>query len=175
MTTSTKITYSNLFSESWNNIYNLINSKSNVVDPTTSSSEFRKWVFSREPDIKASEFTGYPYIVVYNSEVTIETESKGKSLDGKSQIVIWTIEIEIVTSDRGNNNTDGKGQVHMDAISDDIVETLMNKSNRNTIRANGLYFPSINPSGVVPEVKSNELCYRRSFILGYKSKMQVSA
>jgi hypothetical protein len=175
MTTPTLITKSNLFSESWNNIYNLINSKTNVADPTISSSEFRKWVFSREPDVKAAEFSGYPYIVVNNSEVDVDTKGKGRSVDGKSQIVTWTIEIDVVTSDRGHNDQDGKGQVHMDAISDDIMETLMSITNRNTIKANGLYFPSVKPTGVVQEAKSNELCFRRSFILGFLNKMQVSA
>ena len=76
-----KVTYSNLFSESRNNVVTIV--KSDVSDPTTSPSEYRKWIYSREPDTKSSDFSGYPFIIVHNSEVDFEREDS--SGDGKKK------------------------------------------------------------------------------------------
>ncbi|KKM25258.1 hypothetical protein LCGC14_1596790 [marine sediment metagenome] len=60
---ASQVTYTNLFSESRANVIALITS-TNVPDPIISSAEYRKWIYSREPDVKASDFKGYPYIIV---------------------------------------------------------------------------------------------------------------
>jgi hypothetical protein len=168
-----RVTYQNIFSESWNNIYSLVNSKTNIIDPTTTSSEYRKWIYSREPDVKSIEFKGYPFIIVNPAEQ--DFENTGKSLDGKSQTIAWTIVIEVVCSDRGFNNNDGKGLTHLDAISDDVFQTFKNMTNRKTLMTNGLYFFDVSASGVSTEPLSEELVYKRTFVLAFKTKMQISS
>lgn len=167
-----QITYQNLFSESRTNVLNLISTTSNVSDPTISSAEFRKWIYSREPDIKANDFAGYPFIIVHHSDVDVE--EKG-SLDGKSKRVSWSVEIEIVSSDRGYASTDGKGATHMDTISNSIMKTLLNITNRNTLSNLSMKFSQPSTTSVSTDIVNNELVFRRSIFAPFKSRIQVSA
>jgi len=170
--TADRVDYTNLFSESWNNIYQLIKDTSNVPDPISSSGQYRKWVYSREPDVKASDFGGYPFIIVYPSE--FDQEQEGSSHDGKSKFLSWPIEIEVVTSDRGYGCKDGLGQSHLDTISNSIVQTLNDVTNRALLRRNGLYFVNPKSGGQSQDPLAKELVYRRSFMLALRGKMQVS-
>ena len=169
---ASQVTYTKLFSESRNNVVALLTS-SNVSDPTISAAEFRKWIYSREPDVKSSSFKGYPFLIVHPCDLDIEAE-KG-SLDGKSKFVFWDIEIEIVTSDRGYGENDAQGLSHMDAISDDILETFMKITNRKTLGSNSMKFVNPTTTAVGSEVIENELVYRRSVMISFKSRIQVSA
>lgn len=167
-----QVTYENLFSESRNNVVALVTS-SNVPDPTLSSAEYRKWIYSREPDAKSSEFTGYPYIIIHPCDLDIERERS--SVDGRSKFVNWDIEIEIVTSDRGYGEGDGQGLTNMDTISNSIIKTFMNITNRNTLSTNSMKFVNPTTTAVGTEVMENELVYRRSVIISFSSRIQVSA
>ncbi len=167
-----QVTYQNLFSESRNNVVALVTS-TNVPDPTLSSAEFRKWIYSREPDIKSTDFKGYPFLVI--NPVDLDIEAEGGSLDGKSKFIYWDIEIEIVTSDRGYGEKDGKGLTYMDSISNSLIKTFMNITNRKTLSKNSMKFVNPTTTAVGTEVIDNELVYRRSIILSFKSRIQVSA
>jgi len=165
------ITKSNLFSEARNNIVDIVSA--NVSDPISSASEFRKWIYAREPDIKSAGFKGFPIIIIHPSELGIDENRK--SLDLKSKQVNWTIEIEIVSSDRGNGSNGGKGLSHMDSISNSIMEVLNDKTNLNTLRSNRLHKLTFSTSGVITESLADELVYRRSFILSMMAKFQTSS
>jgi hypothetical protein len=153
-----KVASTNLISEPRNNVVSLISNKSNVADPITSSSEYRKWIYSRDPDIKAADFAGYPFIVI--NPATIDT-SNGASLDMTRRFVDWTIEIEVVSSDRGQGNRAGKGLTHNDAITDDILETLLKVANRKTLISQGMSLNTPIISDVLIEPLKHELTYRR--------------
>ncbi len=167
-----QVTYQNLFSESRNNVVALMTSK-NIPDPISSSAEFRKWIYSREPDVKSIGFKGYPYIIVNPSDLDIERE--GGSLDMKSKFVFWDIEIEIITSDRGYGENDGKGLTYMDTISDSLIKTFMDKDNRVILSNNSMKFVNPTTTSVGTEVIEDELVYRRSILISFKSRIQVSA
>ena len=167
-----QLTYQNLFSESRNNVVALITS-TNVPDPTISSAEFRKWIYSREPKTKSNDFRGYPYLVVHPSDLDIERE--GGSLDGKSKFVYWDIEIEIITSDRGYGEKDGNGLTHMDSISNNLIKTFMNITNRNTLSTNSMKFVNPTTTAVGTEIIEDEVVYRRSILISFQSRIQVSA
>lgn len=165
------VTYTNLFSEARNNIVSLITS--NVSDPVTSSSEFRKWIYSRLPDVKDSEFSGYPLIIVHPADVDIAMG--GSTLDGKSKNVSWDVEIEIVTSDRGYGGNSGKGLTHMDSISDSLMQVFMDKSNRNTLTGYRMQMTEPTTTNVVTDVIADELIYRRSIMFSFSSRIHISA
>lgn len=169
---ATQVIYSNLFSESRNNVIALLTSV-NVPDPTISSAGFRKWIYSRTPDVKANEFKGYPFLIVHPADADIDED--GGTLDGKSKIVYWNIEIEIVCSDRGYGDNVGKGLSYMDEITDSLAKTFMNISNRKTLTTNSMAFSNVTTSSVTTDVIENELVYSRSIILSFKSRIQVSA
>jgi len=166
--TATVVNNSNLLSESWQNIYDIINNKSNVTDPTTPATEKRKWVYSRVPVVKAVDFKGFPFIVIHPSTIDFgDTQSANR----QTQTVSFSIEVEVFTCDRGFGNQDAKGMSQLDAISDDILQSLNAQSSRNTLSGNGLYFIKPNATTVSSEEFDNTLIYRRSFIValrGYK-------
>ena len=165
-----QVTYSNIFSEARDNIVSIISD--NVSDPITTSSEYRKWIYSRYPDTKANDFSKFPFIVVHPTDVDIEEQG---SLDMKSKNVSWGIEIEVVTCDRGYGREDGKGLSHMDDICDSIIEQLMSKTNRQTLSANSLKFTTPTTTSVVVENVDNTKIYRRSIMVDCRSRIPISA
>ncbi len=171
---ASQVNYTNLFSESRNNVTALLTS-ANVPDPNISSAEYRKWIYSREPDVKASDFTGYPFIIVYPAGVDFEEEKGKGSVDMKSKPIFWNIEIEVITSDRGYGEKDGKGLTNIDSISNNIVKTFMNKTNRITLGNNSMKFVNPSTTSVNIEDFHNERVYRRSIMLSFESRIQVSA
>lgn len=167
---ATFVNKNNLFSEARNNVVDLIKTKIN--DPATSSSEFRKFIYSRRPDVKATDFSGYPYIVVNPSDISLSEQG---SVDGKTKTATWNIEIEVVTSDRGYGNKDGKGLTHMDNFSDQIISIFADQTNKTTLRNNGIAFATPSSTPVSNEIIHNELVYERTFIYTFRSRKRVSA
>jgi len=169
---ATRVTYENIFSETRTNVYDLLNSRTNVPDPVSSTSQHRKFVYSRFPDVKATSFGGYPFIVVRGADQ--ETEQEGASLDNKSKFVNFTVDIEVYASDRGYGKEDGKGLSHADTISNAIFKTLNNKTNQNTLQANALSFANLTSTNIQEQDFHNERVYFRSFIFNLRTKMQVT-
>jgi hypothetical protein len=163
-----KVTYKNLFSESWNNVKELVKTK--VSDPISSSSQSRKWIYSRIPDVKNEQFKGYPFIVIY--PVSINVGGELNSLNGKSKSVSWDVEVEIFSSDRGYK--EGNGALYSDSISNQIMEVFLDKTNRDSLMANSMFFSRPNTTSVTQDVIENELIYRRLILLPFRSKIQVS-
>lgn len=168
-----QITYANLFSEPRNNVLSLIDDRTKVADPLSVSSQWRKFIYSRFPDTKATDFKGYPFIVLKSTD--LDTEIPDSSADGRSKILNFEIEIEIYTSDRGFGSAAGKGLSHMESISDDVVETLMNITNRKTLKSFGLAFATIEPTRISEQALKNEMTYKRIVPLTFRNKMKVSA
>ena len=169
-----QVTYENLFSEARANVVALINS--NVTDPTITSTQVRKWIYSSEPDVKSSSFKGYPVLVVNHADVDIlgEGDNRG-SLDGKSKPVFWSIEVEVITSDRGYAGKDGQGATQMDSISNSIMKTFNDKTNKTTLSNQSMKFSNPTTTAVNSDVIQNEKVFRRSILLPFQSRIQVSA
>ncbi len=85
------------------------------------------------------------------------------------------LDIEIVTSDRGYGEDDGKGLTYVDSISNNLTTTFMDITNRKTLSLNSLKFANVTSTSVVTEVVEDELVYRRSILLSFRSRIQVSA
>ena len=168
-----QVTYATLFSEPRNNVLNLIDNRTNVADPLTSSSGKRKFIYSRFPDAKSTDFKGYPFIVLRSTD--LDTEVPESSADGKSKFVNFDIDIEIYTSDTAYGSLSGKGLVHMEAISDDVVETLNNITNRKNLKALGLAFAMVQPTAISEQIIKNQNVYKRIIPMTFRNKMQVSA
>ncbi len=168
-----QVNYANLFSEARNNVVTLLSNSSNVSDPTLSTAEYRKWIYAREPDVKSSDWAGYPCFIINPAEVDFDED--GGTVDMQSKWVHWDMEIEIITSDRGYGGNDGLGLSHMDTISNSIVKTLMNKTNRISLGNNSMKFAIPTTTGVVTETVQNELVFRRSILISFKTRMQVTA
>lgn len=168
MTAST-VEYDNLYSESWNNIYQMLLAQ--LDDPSDPSGN-RKFIYVRNPDVKSLTFKDYPYVVVPPVEVTFGDK---ESLNRKSSMVNFNMEIEVVTADRAYGSRDAKGAVDNDTISDQLVEILNDATNRKTLSSNGLNFIRPNSTPATPETENNTLVFRRSFILSFSSRKRISA
>ena len=168
---ATKVTYANLLSESRNNVVDIISA--NVSDPISSASEYRKWIYSRMPDVKDAAFKGYPLIIVEPSGIDIESEDS--SGDGKHKFVSWTINIEVRTSDRGYGSADGQGLIQIDTISDSIMQQFLSMTHRNTLGANSMKFSAPTTEPVLTITEQNELIYRRIIGLRFRNLIPISA
>lgn len=166
-----QVNFTNLYSEPRNRIVALITS-SNIPDPIASSAEFRKWIYSREPDIKSTDFKGYPFLIIGPTDVDIEREEG--SGDGKHKFVNFIIGIEVRTSDRGFGEKDGKGLSHMDSISNSFIKTFSDVTNRNTLALNSMEFIEILTDSVETLTTKNELIYRRVITLSFRSRLAIS-
>lgn len=170
MVTGAIVTYSNLFSETRNNILALLDNRSNVADPI--SVQYRKWIYSREPDVKAADFKGYPYIILHDVAVGFDER---KTVNVKSGYVHMTCEIEIVTSDVGVGNMAGRGATDNDSIANDVLETFLNAANLTTLRTNGLAFIKPEATPATDEESYSTKVFRRSIILTMGARKRLSA
>ena len=165
----TKVNYSNLVSKPRENVIDLISDSSNVADPISSSAEFRKWIYSRTPDVKSGNFSGYPFIIV--SACKFDPDETGNE---RRKFVSWTIDLEVISSDRGYGNNDGKGLSHNDAITDDILQTFLDYTNRGTLRNYGMSFSRPVVSDIIVVQMQNELVYRRIITLSFSERLKIS-
>jgi len=128
------LTSATLLEQSHANIYNLINSRSNVPDPADSSGT-RKFVHVRMPRTTGRHFAGYPFIIVHRTRL-----GKGKSLIGLTKSFIdYNISIEVYTQDSSSNSSGNpNGSEQINQIVDDIRETLDNVTNKKTLLSYGM-------------------------------------
>lgn len=168
--TATRVSYSTLSSQPWQNVYDVVNTRTNVADPLSISG--RKFVYSfREPDVNATGFQGFPYVIVKSPSYSPSRQTVNR----KSAQQDFVCELEIVTCDRGRNENDALGPAQMAAITDDVLQTFSDVTIRNSLRLNGLLFSFPSSSPVVAEPFKNTLVYRRVVSLPFKTRMPVSA
>ena len=151
------------------NLLALLDTRSKVADPVDPSG-VRKFVYSREPDVNKQGFAGFPYIILPG---TTFVPSK-QTVDRKSAQQDFTCEIEVVTCDRGRGDADGQGQVQLDSITNDVLHTLMDRTNRGTLSRSGIYFMASAAQPPVVEPFKDTLVYRRSFAVSFRTRMPVS-
>jgi hypothetical protein len=168
---ASRVTYSTVFSQSWQNVYDVVNNRTYVPDPSGGTG--RKFVYSREPDVKAISFAGFPYVVVNGSGATFD--KKSQSLDRKRTNVSFSAQIDIVTCDRGFGASDGQGFSQLNTICDNIAKTFNDATVRRSLQANSLSFANVDASEVVVEEFHNTLVYRRTLIVTFQTRMAVSA
>jgi len=137
MTTAVALNRTNLYSQFYFNIHNLLDDRDNVADPRDPTGH-RNFVRSREPSFSRGD--DFPLIVVNPANVNTSETRLG---DDKTAEVSGEIVVEVWSTDdafRTNTTTDvhGKGLTHLDAISDDVIQTLNSVANRNTLRANNI-------------------------------------
>lgn len=134
VSTSAKIVYSTVLSQSFANLFNLINTRSNVVDPIDSTG-VRKFVYSKMPDVSNRNFSGFPFIVVSRSS----PDRKRLSVDGRVSDMLYEFSIIVYSKNRGTDSSgDPQGAEYADSIANDIFETLSDEGNKRTLRGYGL-------------------------------------
>jgi hypothetical protein len=163
------INKSTLFSSGWSNIYSIVNTRSNIADPSDSSGS-RKFIYSRLPNIKGD--ISFPFIVLNQPKIINQTRP---SLNAKRKMVSYAIEIEVYTSDFfTNGNVNGKGQNQLNSICDDVYETFNKDTVRQTLKDARIENVNIitNDMNVDMDLHNN-IVYIGSFTLTFSNKKDV--
>ena len=125
---SARITKSNVQNQSFANLYNLINNRSNVPDPIDNTGN-RKFVHVRLPRV-GRNFPGFPFIVMNRAG-----PSKGLSTASLTQsLMSYDSSVTVYTRDGDSDSRgDANGAEQNDNITDNIIVTLNNSTNRQTL------------------------------------------
>lgn len=131
----TNWTYDKLELSAYDNIFEVIDTRTNVADPKDSNGN-RKFVYDHAPEVKGSDFGGYPCIFV-NMPVIEHDE---QSVDGTMRFVSGTIEIITRASIFGTNNFDSSvGRKDILNIGSDLIKTFNSSSVKQQLRTAGMY------------------------------------
>ncbi len=125
---SAKVTKSAIQRQSFANLYNLINNRSNVPDPADDTG-IRKFVHVRFPRT-GRNFPGFPFIVINRMKPT-----KGNSTASLTKsFMSYDTTLTVYTQDEDADGTGHpNGAEQSEIISDDVIETLNSADNRKTL------------------------------------------
>ena len=169
--TTAAIDDTNLFSQPYINLFNLLDNQDNIPDPSGKTN--RKMVYTRFPDVDggSESFKGYPFIVV--NPIGSE-ESNEFSLDRTRANVGWEVEVEVYSSDR-IQNLQGNGRNYLDQISNNLIKTINSLSNKKTLSALGM--SNLNANVLSMDIISlgGETTYRRRFMVEFSRRLIISA
>ena len=122
----------NLISQSFANVWNILNDRDNVADPLDALGG-RKLLYAKIPNTSARDFEGYPFIVIRRAV----TDLDNMSLSATRGEMGWEFDVEVRSS---NNIRDhqGNGAYYCEVIMDAILATINNTINRSTLRNYGM-------------------------------------
>lgn len=168
---SVLITKDNLFVQVHANIYNLLNNRSNVPDPADSTGE-RKFVYTREPNSESRNFAGYPYIVVPYPEFS----QGNKTADGTKAFQDDSFEIIVMTQDKTSDSQGNQsGARQLADIKTNLLKTLNNKTNAQTLRNNGLRNRTIPSATFDWGEEDGKQIFRTEFNLRFNNQLRTIA
>lgn len=123
-----RITSNTIASQSYANLYNLINSRTNVPLPDGLPSD-HNFVYVREPRI-GRNFRGFPFIVLQRTKPT-----KGLSTaDLTKSFMSYDFFLRIVCRDEDSDSSGiPLGADQCEQITDDIIATLNSATNRKSL------------------------------------------
>lgn len=167
--TTGSLAYNNLYRQSHANIYNLINTRSNVADPDDSTGA-RKFVYVREPKKMSRGFLGYPLIIIPSFSMS----QVKASVDTTMAFIMYDLIIRVWTQDKTSDSLGNPaGAEQLDTISEDIVETI--NANRKDLINYGMAHFEINDSDFDYDDVDGKTIYMREFTMSFKKRLQVTA
>ena len=155
-----------MYSQAYANIYNLINTRTNVVDPVNSAGS-RKFVYTRDPRVQGRGFKGYPFIIINPVDIPFNNPSFNR----KTKDTEFRLTIEVWSSDDIVGRQDNGAQ-YLDSISDDVVEAL--NANESTLAGYGLHNMKIESSPADTIEVVNNFIFTRTFTISFENRMLLS-
>ena len=130
---SARIDASSIQNQSFANLYNLINNRSNVPDPADGTGN-RKFVHVRMPRV-GRNFIGFPFIVIDRIRPV-----KGRSTVSLTKsFMSFDSTITVYSQDKDSNeNANPNGAEQNNLITDNIIKTLNNATNQKDLINNGM-------------------------------------
>ncbi len=136
---SARITSSTIASQSYANLYNLINSRTNIPLPDGLPSD-HPFVHVREPRIGIG-FRGFPFIVLQRSKPTKEDSTA----DLTKSFMDYDFFLRVVCRDSDSDSSGiPLGANQCETITNNIIKTLINKSNQLGLINNRNGIPKFN-------------------------------
>lgn len=172
----TIISRTNIESAAYDNIYAVIDSRSNIVDPlrkgmTHSTSQKRKFVYDKDPFMHAINFDDMPYIVLEFPTL----EYSAISADGKYKDIMWRQRIIVRTKQETSSKVDtDRGRTDMFEICDDLNETFNKDSIKNTQGGYNIHKINLTKVNTSTDVVNNVEIYEAEYSLEYYTRVQVS-
>lgn len=171
------ITYSNIESQAYSNIYEIVDNRGYIVDPrqknwTNSTTQKRKFVYDSDPFNKAVNFSDMPYIIVELPVVTGSVYSVG----GKYEIVSWSHRIIVrCARDGASNTTIDVGRTDILDICDDLQQTFNSTARREEMAGWNMRKIVLEKVSVdTYAIDGSKDVYEAIFDLKYESRMAVS-
>jgi|TARA_R100001530_G_scaffold2717_1_gene4360 hypothetical protein len=160
-----------LLSQSYANIYNLINTRSNIADPKGASK--RTFVYTREPHVQGRGFSSelFPFIVLKKPMIDFSEFSVSET---KSRVV-GELVCEVYSSDEMSGYHKNKGNAYFNQIVDDLFETINNVTNKTTLRAYAEGGININTDDMDDITFNNKTIFFGRFTISFDLRMVVSA
>lgn len=163
------VSYNNLLSQGWQNIYDVIDTRSYVADPISVSG--RKFVYTREPKIKTPDFQGFPFIVVDQAKVI----QPKQMINYKRKEVTHSITVVVYSSDMLTQQKKGQGVSYLNSISDDLMETFNGSVVKEILRAYKVENLNIEATDSDVVEVEEDYVFTRTFEITFKGIRTVSA
>ena len=169
------VTSSNLFTQSFANLFNLVNDKTKVPDVVDmrGSLSTRQMVYSREPDVTNMKFEGYPFLIIFPADIDFSEFN----ISGTKARMEQEFKIEIRCSDRirgkeGSGKADRKGLKYLDEMSDNFIKALLEDTTLGQYKMRNLIPIS---DGIEPiDDENGDLIWVRRFRIDLFDRITVS-
>lgn len=164
---------SSLESSPYINVYDLINTRSNISDPRDpASNKGRKFVYDADSLHLAIDFSQMPYIIV---ELPTLDYSR-MSADGRTKTITWRQRILVRTARDGaaNSRTD-QGRTDMLNICDDLTVMFNSLSTRQDFSNLRMKFVNLRKVRTDAITIDQKYVYESEYQLQYSERIQVSA
>ena len=169
MGVSATVTKSNLFSQAYINLFNLINDRSNIPDPLGTTQ--REMVYKKVPSVKGRGFENYPIIILSPANVT----TSEKTLDNKHAKNTTEFKVEIISSNRMPGQHNGKGAEYLDSLSDSLMALMNNESKLKILRVYFMNNAEISVDDTDTITDEGISVFVRRFTLTFNTRMAVSS
>jgi len=168
---SASIDRTKLLSQSYANIYNLINDRNNISDPKGYAN--RKFVYTKVPDMEGRgwKLELFPFIVVKSPKI----KQEDFTLAVKNARVNIEVEVEVYSNKDMGGKHAGKGYTYFESIIDNLLETINSWTNKSTLRGYVMQNVRINMDDNDTIEMGNNTVYLAAFTITFSTRMVVSS
>ena len=166
----TAITSTGIESNSYDVIFNILNTRANIPDPRGSTT--RTFIYDADPFHKSIGFQDMPYIVFELPRV----EYSKTVADGKHKLITWTHIITVRTTRDGSAGSRvDVGRSDMLSIADSLHSTFNSLTIRQTLRNNNIKFVDLKKVSSDVTVIDQKDVFESVYELKYQTRLQVSS
>lgn len=170
----TTVTSAGLYGVPSNNIFETIDTRTNVGDPRDPADQkSRKFIYNTEPKAKALDFSRYPFVVV---EDAVIEPSEYQRADHKTEMLRWKQTITVRSARRGSGgNRDDIGLTDMRAIVNDLLKTFKSGTIKAELRAYYMWDMQINIISVDSAIFDQKGVHETVLELSYYAHLTVNS